>query len=157
VCVLSAPFCCQEAGVNARSFAVFRRTTQIRRSSVVRWVYGRASRSLTDERDIAAVAVHTLNGDHHRGARYVLSGPEALTQIQQVEAIGDALGRTLRREEIAPAQLKDQLDGVPDSALETWANFVQTREIVTTTMHDLTGKTGRPFAEWAHDHADDSR
>src|SRR3954453_14814098 len=54
---------------------------QIRKSGVVRWPYGQAARSLIDERDIASVAVRTLTEDGHVGARYVLSGPGALTQI----------------------------------------------------------------------------
>ena len=39
-----------------------------------------AGRALIDERDIASVAVRALTEDGHTGARYVLSGPEVLTQ-----------------------------------------------------------------------------
>lgn len=126
---------------------------QIRPSNVVRWVYGQAARSLIDERDIAAVAVRALTEEGHSGSRYVVSGPEALTQVEQVQAIGHALDRSLHWEEIPPDQLKEQLEGIPDSALDTWANFIQTPEIVTSTVHDVTGRPAHTFAEWAHAHA----
>lgn len=91
---------------------------QIRDSGVVRWPYGRAARSLIHERDVAAVAVNALTEDGHAGARHVLTGPQALTQVDQVEAIGDALGRELRWEELAREDAGRVLEGgVPDSAL----------------------------------------
>ncbi|HET6167531.1 MAG TPA: NAD(P)H-binding protein [Marmoricola sp.] len=130
---------------------------QIRRSDVVEWVYGQAARSLIDERDIAAVAVRALTGDGHGRARYVLTGPQALTQVEQVEAIGAALGREIRWHEITPSQLEDRLDNLPSSALQTWAGFVEEPEIVTSTVQDVTGRPARPFAQWARDHADDFR
>jgi uncharacterized protein YbjT (DUF2867 family) len=130
---------------------------QIRESGVVRWPYGQAARSLIHERDIAAVAVRALTEDAHTGARYVLSGPETLTQAEQAHAIGDALGRPVRWEELTREDAEDQIAGVPDTALDTWASFVETPEIVTTTVADVTSEPARPFAEWARDHADDFR
>jgi uncharacterized protein YbjT (DUF2867 family) len=127
---------------------------QIRRSDVVRWVFGRAARSLIDERDIAAVAIEALTDSRHDGARLVLSGPEAITQARQVQTIGEAIGRALRWEEIPREQVKHLLAGVPDTALDTWASFVAEPEIVTTTVGDVTGKPARPFSRWAQDNAD---
>jgi uncharacterized protein YbjT (DUF2867 family) len=130
---------------------------QIRESGVVRWPYGQAARSLIDERDIAAVAVHALTEDEHAGARYVLTGPETLTQVEQVHAIGDAIGRPLRWEELSREDAEAQITGIPDTALDTWASFVETPEVVTSTVEDVTGEPARPFAEWARDHAQDFR
>jgi uncharacterized protein YbjT (DUF2867 family) len=130
---------------------------QIRAGDVVRWVYGEAARSLIDERDIADVAVLALTGDHHVGARHVLTGPATVTQAEQVQAIGDAIGRSLRWEEIRPEDVHDQLSGVPDSALDTWASFVANPEIVTSTVRELTGRDARSFAQWARDNADEFR
>lgn len=56
----------------------------------------------TDERDLAAVAVRVLGEDGHAGAEYVVTGPQSLTQAEQVHTIGRALGRSLRVEEISP-------------------------------------------------------
>jgi uncharacterized protein YbjT (DUF2867 family) len=131
---------------------------QIRASGVVRWPYGRAARSLIHERDIAAVAVRALTEDGHAGARYVLTGPETLTQAEQVRAIGDALGRTVRWEELSREDVRHQLAGViPEEALDTWASFVTTPEIVTSTVQEITGERARPFSEWAREHVGDFR
>src|SRR3954452_20549929 len=86
---------------------------QIRDSDVVRWPYGQAARSLIHERDIAAVAVRALTEDGHAGARYVLTGPETLTQVEQVHAIGDAIGRPLRWEELSREMPKPRSLGSP--------------------------------------------
>ncbi len=123
----------------------------------MRWVYGQAARSLIDERDIADVAVLALTQDRQVRARYVLTGPATITQSEQVQAIGDALGRHLRWEEIPPADIHDELSGIPDTALDTWASFVADPEVVTPTVQELTGRRARSFAEWACDHADDFR
>jgi hypothetical protein len=42
-----------------------------------------------------------------------------------------------------------------DSALETWARFVEQPEIVTQTVDEVTGTGARTFRDWATDHADD--
>lgn len=126
---------------------------QIRQSDVVRWVYGQAARSLIDERDIAEVAVRALTEPGHSGQRYVLTGPEAFTQAEQVRAIGQAIGRDLRWQELSGEDIKDQLAGVPATALDTWASFVDDPEIVTPTVQELTGHPAHSFAEWAREHA----
>jgi uncharacterized protein YbjT (DUF2867 family) len=127
---------------------------QIRETGLVRWVYGQARRSLIDERDIAKVAVRALSEPEHAGARHVLTGPEALTQEEQVHAIGEAIRRPVRWEEIPPEAVSEQLSGVPDTALRTWASFVTQPEVVTSTILELTGRPARTFSEWARDHAD---
>ena len=131
---------------------------QIRESGVVRWPYGRAARSLIHERDIADVAVRALTEDGHAGARHVLTGPQALTQADQAEAIGEALGRPVRWEELSREDAERELAGrVPATALDTWASFVETPEVVTSTVEQVTGRPARPFAEWARDHVEDFR
>ena len=136
---------------------------QIRAGDVVRWPFGAAARSLIDERDIAAVAVRALTEDGHAGARYVLSGPAALTQAEQLAAIGQALGRRLAWAELprpAAQQMLAAAWGDPDfarSALDTWERFVTRPETVTTTVRDLTGAPARRFADWAAAHAGEFR
>jgi uncharacterized protein YbjT (DUF2867 family) len=129
---------------------------QIRDAAVVRWPYGQAARSLIDERDIAAVAVLALTEDGHAGARHVLTGPATLTQAEQARAIGEAIGRPVRFEELSREEAESRLAGqVPAGALDTWAGFVEKPEIVTTTVEDVTGRPARPFIRWARDHAAD--
>ncbi len=129
----------------------------------MRWPYGQARRSLIHEHDIAAVAVRALTEDGHAGARYVLTGPQALTQADQVRAIGTAIGRPLRWEELSRQAARADLAaafGDPDfadSALDTWAGFVSHPEPVTATVPDITGTPARAFSAWAADHAADFR
>jgi uncharacterized protein YbjT (DUF2867 family) len=133
------------------------------RTGVVRWPYGAAARSLIHERDIAAVAARVLAGDGHGGARHVLSGPEVLTQVEQVAAIGEALGRPLRYEELSPEESRRQLLGAGwpapfvEAALASWAAMVAQPEPVTTTVADVTGRPALSFREWAAEHAPDFR
>jgi uncharacterized protein YbjT (DUF2867 family) len=131
---------------------------QIRESGVVRWPYGQASRSLIHERDIADVAVRALLEERHVGARYVLSGPDALTQKAQAHALGVAIGRPVRWEELSREEAERELAGrVPETALDTWAGFVEKPEVVTDTVEEVTGRPARSFAQWAQDHADEFR
>jgi uncharacterized protein YbjT (DUF2867 family) len=68
----------------------------IRADGVVRWPYGAAETAPVDDRDVAAVAARTLYEDGHAGGDYVLTGPESLSQAEQVSIIGDVVGRRIR-------------------------------------------------------------
>jgi uncharacterized protein YbjT (DUF2867 family) len=132
---------------------------QIRAGDVVRWPYGAAARSLVDERDIAAVAVRALTEPGHEGARYVLTGPARLTQVEQLQVIATVLGRRLRWEELSRPDAKQQLVRVfgdaafAEAALDAWAAFVTRPEPVTSTVRDITGVPVRTFHQWATDNA----
>jgi len=136
---------------------------QIRVEGIVRWPYGDAARSLIHERDIAAVAVRALTEDRHTGATYVLTGPEAVTQAEQVRIIGEVVGLPVHWEELAPEVARQQLvaamgdSAFADSSLEYWARLRTEPEPVTRTVEEVTGTPARTFAEWARDHADDFR
>jgi uncharacterized protein YbjT (DUF2867 family) len=128
---------------------------QIRSGDVVRWPFGRAARSLIDERDIAAVAACALTQDGHAGERYLLSGPEVLTQVEQVTAIGKAIGRDVTWEELPRDAALEALTAAwgdatfAANALRTWEWFVDHPEVVTGTVERVTGVRARTFADWA--------
>jgi uncharacterized protein YbjT (DUF2867 family) len=136
---------------------------QIRGDGVVRWPYGAAARSLIHESDIAAVATRALTGEGHSGAKHVVTGPELLTQAEQVRTIGDVIGRPARWEDVPPEAVRDGLAAAfgdasfADHALDTWARFVDEPEIVTSTVERITGSPARTFREWVSDHAGDFR
>jgi uncharacterized protein YbjT (DUF2867 family) len=135
---------------------------QIRVGDVVRWPYGAASTAPIHERDIAAVAVRALTEQGHGGAKYVLTGPESLTQAQQVRAIGESIDRPLHFEEISPdAARKPMLALMPpwvvDMLLDVWAKLVSEPAPVTTTVAEIIGSPARTFHEWAINHADEFR
>lgn len=128
---------------------------QIRSGNVVRWPFGAAARALIDERDIAAVAVRALIGDGHAGARYLLSGPEVLTQAEQLGAIGRAVGRKLRWEELTRHAALQRLAAAwgdtafAQTALDAWEWFVDHPEPVTPMVQDITGAPAHSFPDWA--------
>lgn len=132
---------------------------EVRSSGVVRWVYGEAARSLIHEADIAAVAAHVLTSAGHDRRSYVLSGPEAVTQAEQVRLIGEALGVPARWEEADPEDVARELlpywndPQLVQEAIEAWGSFVHTPEEVTDTVRRLTGRPARSYAEWARDRA----
>ena len=128
---------------------------QIRSGDVVRWPFGAAGRALIDERDIASVAVRALTEDGHAGAKYVLSGPEVLTQAEQLAAIGEAIGRDLTWEEL-PKQAAVQAlaaawgdAGFAETAVNAWEWFVDHPETVTSVVQAITGGRAHTFADWA--------
>jgi uncharacterized protein YbjT (DUF2867 family) len=132
---------------------------QIRAGDVVRWPYLDAPTAPTDERDLAAVAVRTLCEDGHAAAEYVVTGPQSLTQAEQVHTIGRAIGRSLRVEEMSPDEARTELLPVLGSStfvnmlLNAWAAAIGQPAFVTGTYLELTGAPPRTFLEWATDHA----
>lgn len=131
---------------------------QIRAGDVVRWPYLDVPTAPIDERDIAAVAVRTLCEDVHSRAEYVLTGPESLTQFEQITVVGSVLGRSLRVEEIsAEAWLRELPSFLPPFVakylLDAWAAANGQPAFVTRKVAELTGSPARTFREWATDHA----
>jgi uncharacterized protein YbjT (DUF2867 family) len=136
---------------------------RIRAGDVVRWPYLNAPTAPTDERVLAAIAVRALCEEGHAGAEYVLTGPQSLTQAEQVHTIGRAIGRSLRVEEISPDEARSELLPVLGSStmvntlLNAWAAAIGQPAVVTSTFAELTGIPARTFLEWATDHAGDFR
>ena len=131
---------------------------QIRTGDLIRWPYLAARTAPIDERDIVAIAARALCEDGHAGADYVLTGPESLTQREQLSTIGRAIGRSLRIEEIPPDDWQRYLPGVaPKMLLDAWAATVGQPAYVTSTFAEITGTPPRTFFEWATDHAAEVR
>jgi uncharacterized protein YbjT (DUF2867 family) len=133
---------------------------QLRHGDVLRWFLPDARRALVHEADLAAVAVRALIEAGHTGRAYHLTGPEQLTQVEQLAAIGAALGRPLRFEEIDATRAATELfPGQPvdvaASIIASQAGMVAHPEPVTATVQRLLGRPALPFAQWARDHAGD--
>jgi len=131
---------------------------QIRAGEVVRWPYLAVPTAPIDERDIARVAVRVLCDGGHAGAEYVLTGPRSLSQLEQIETIGRAIGRSLRIEEISPDQARRELlillpAPVLNMLLNAWAAAAGQPAFVTSTVQELTGTPARTFLDWATGHA----
>ncbi len=134
---------------------------QIRAGDVVRWPYVAAPTAPIDDRDIAAVAVRALCEDGHAGAEYVLTGPQSLSQFEQISTIGGAIGRSLRIEEMSPEEARSEWLTFPASAvnmlLDAWAGAIGQPALVTSTVAEITGAPARTFRDWAADHAAEFR
>jgi uncharacterized protein YbjT (DUF2867 family) len=135
---------------------------QIRAGDTVRWPYLSAPTAPIDERDIAAVAVRALCDGGHGGAEYVLTGPQSLTQFEQIATIGRAIGRKLRVEEMSPDEARREwLPAWPVSVvnmlLDAWAAAICHPALITSTFQEITGSMPRTFLDWAMDHADEFR
>jgi len=114
----------------------------------------------------------------HAGLDYVLTGPQSLTQREQVAVIGASIGRQLTFDELSPEvarremiALFEQLSpktappetvarvtgNIADMLLSAYGAAVNRPALVTSTIEDVTGTPARTFREWAIEHASDFR
>lgn len=147
---------------------------QIRRGNVVRWFYGAAQTAPIHERDIAAVATRSLREAGHHEREYLVTGPQSLTQREQLAIIGETIGRPLEFDEMAPATARREVmalfeelfpsaapraaieavtGNVADMLLSAYAAAINVSALVTSTVSDVTGTQARTFRQWAIDHA----
>jgi uncharacterized protein YbjT (DUF2867 family) len=129
----------------------------IRAGDVVRWPYAAAETAPVDDRDVAAVAARTLYQDGHAGAGYVLTGPESLSQAEQVQVIADVLGRGIRFEELSPDDFRRTTERswprpVVDMLLTAWAATMGRPAFISSAVPDILG-SARTFRQWVTDHA----
>ncbi|MFL1381599.1 SDR family oxidoreductase [Nocardiopsis protaetiae] len=132
------------------------------RTGTVRAPYGEARRSLVHERDVAAVAVRALLDDGHAGRAYLTTGPESVSQRDQVRLLGAAIGVEARWEEQPRDEAAAELAALmgadfADSALAYWASLAERPEAVSRDVESVLGRPALGFGEWARDHADDFR
>jgi uncharacterized protein YbjT (DUF2867 family) len=130
----------------------------IRADGVVRWPYGAAETAPVDDRDVAAVAARTLYQEGHAGGDYVLTGPESLSQADQVRIIGEIVGRRIAFEELSPDEFRRETEGswppsVVDMLLAAWGATMGRPAYITSTVFDILGSAPRSFRRWAADHA----
>ena len=118
----------------------------------VRWPYGAAETAPVDERDVAAVAARTLYQNGYAGGDYVLTGPESLSQAEQVRIIGDVLGRQITFEELTPDEFRSETEAWPrpivDMLLDAWHAALGMPAFVTSTVFDILGSAPRTFRSW---------
>jgi uncharacterized protein YbjT (DUF2867 family) len=130
----------------------------IRTDGVVRAPYGGAATAPIAERDIASAAARVLTGDGHSKARYVLTGQQSLTQIEQAQAIGTAIGRSVRFEELPAdvfraAAAPHMPAAVVDDLLRYLAGYVGRTAEIAPDLEAITGQPATTFADWAAENA----
>lgn len=127
-------------------------------SDVIRWPYAEVPTAPIHERDIAAVAVRALCEDGRAGAEYVLTGPQSLSQSEQISIIGDVIGRPLRMEEMSSDEARSELLSIMplpviNMLLNAWSAAAGQPAWVTSTFQEITGMPARTFRNWAANHA----
>ncbi|WP_329054088.1 NAD(P)H-binding protein [Amycolatopsis sp. NBC_01488] len=121
------------------------------KTGTVRAPYGQAKRSLVHEKDVADMAIEAFTEDHAQQI-YLVTGPEALSQAEQVKIIGDALGKPVRWEEQPLGEARAHLgEEFAASALPYWASLVDEPEPVSLDVAKVTGHPARPFDDWARE------
>ncbi|MET7509479.1 NAD(P)H-binding protein [Streptomyces albidoflavus] len=130
----------------------------VRAEGVVRALYGASANACVDPGDVAEAAVRTLTEDGHAGRAYTLTGPAAVTPVEQTEQLGEVLGVPLRFEELGPERALAALRARhPEPvARALLASALRQRDgakaEVVETVRAVTGLPARPFRVWAEEH-----
>jgi uncharacterized protein YbjT (DUF2867 family) len=131
-----------------------------RNNEPIRWPLLQAPTAPIDPRDIAAVAARVLTDpkpQSHAAKSYVITGPESLTQLEQLQIIADVINRPLRYEDLSADQSRHVLSAFPPAALNmllnAWTAALGQPAYVTTTVADLLSRPAHTFREWARHNA----
>ncbi|MEU6425154.1 NAD(P)H-binding protein [Microbispora sp. NPDC046973] len=131
----------------------------VRAERTVAAPFGDVGIPVIDPADIAEVAAVTLRKDEHVGHAYELNGPAAVTPRQQAEAIGAALGESVRFVELTRAEAHAWMAAsIPEPAVETSLavlgepNAAELR--LSPGVEHVLGRAPRSFAEWARRNVD---
>ncbi|WP_405976305.1 NAD(P)H-binding protein [Streptomyces sp. NBC_00988] len=133
----------------------------VRHERTVRALYGTSPNACVDPRDIAEVAVRALTEESHAGHAYTLTGPRALTAVDQTRELGRLLGISLRFEELASDEARAALSGRwPPSVVEALLASAERQRAgakarVEDTVEMVTGSPARSFRWWAQDHIEE--
>lgn len=136
----------------------------IRARGEVHWVYPNATLNPIHERDVADAARAALVTDDHVGREYYMTGPENLTQAEQVRQIGGALGREIPFHEVPADEGRRMMveNGVP-AEIAGWVVWILGAAAekpdldVSRTVTQITGQQARTYRQWVEDHIDDFR
>lgn len=145
---------CAQFSTNALIWA-----PQIRATGAVRGAYGDAAVSPIHPRDIAAVGVRALLDAGHSEHARALTGPQSLSQRDQVRLIGEAIGVDLPWEEVSHEQARQGMiaqgapEEIPDRMLGYLAECLRQPGPSTTVVQDILGRPATPFAQWATENA----
>ncbi|MGH1553909.1 hypothetical protein ACRAWF_23915 [Streptomyces sp. L7] len=135
---------------------------QIRAGDTVRGPFADGVSAPIHEDDIAAVAERALSTPATKAWPTASPAPNPSPRPSEITAIGHAIGRDLRFDEIPVDEVGPELfPHVPPEMLpgllKAFGGSVGTTPEITTTVEDVTGVPARPFTTWAKDHADDFR
>lgn len=130
---------------------------QLRAGDVVRVQFPEVPISTIHPRDIADVAVHALQGARD-GEVLRLTGPVALTPVEQVDTLGAGIGRALTAYPMSRAETHDELfASMPApyaSAIESFfGDGIVDETSVNDTVEKVTGQAPRTLRQWVRENA----
>lgn len=127
---------------------------QVKAGDVVRGPYAQAGNAPIHPADFAAVAVEALTDDGHAGQTYRITGPESVTHAEQIRLLGEALGRSLRYEELSTDAAREAMGpyAPADALLDDWALHLDSPAPVNGIAEKITGRPGRSYLQWAQDY-----
>jgi uncharacterized protein YbjT (DUF2867 family) len=126
---------------------------QIKAGDVVSGPYASASTAPIADADISAVAVHALLTDELLGRQVPLTGPQALTNTELVDVIGDTLGRRLRYQQVPPRLVRERFIGLgfaaefADAYMALLEATVAKPALVTHGVEKILGRQAQSFGE----------
>lgn len=132
----------------------------IKSSGVVYGPYATSAQAPIHEADIAELAALTLTENGHENKIYPLTGPQALTRVEQLDTIGAAIGRPLEYREIPPQAFEKEMSKympapIIKMLLDYWSDTTKSPDKVLNTFELITKRKARILAQWAKDHASD--
>lgn len=141
--------------INSLAFAM-----QLANGDVIRAPYPDAVTAPIHEADVAEVAARVLTEDGHAGEVYDLTGPQSLTQEDQVFILAETLKRPLSFEPLDPAVVRSQMAQFMDAEFvnalfDLMAGTVGKEAAVNSLVEQLTGRPARTYEQWTIDHIKD--
>jgi uncharacterized protein YbjT (DUF2867 family) len=122
---------------------------------------GETAVPVIDPEDIAEAAATVLTTPGHEGKAYELSGPQALTTAQQVEAIGRVIGKELKYVNVPDEAARQSMlgMGMSQAYVDAMIGLIQMLrgigriEPYPNDVESLTGHKPRSFGQWAEANA----
>ncbi len=122
---------------------------QLAAGDVVQAPFSDVAPAMVDPTDIGAVAALALTTSGHDWRTYRLSGPAPLTPGDQVELLGQAMGRDLRLEPMTDDQARAEM-GVPygDAAVDIFRGHPELESEVHPGVEHLLGRPAGSLRDW---------
>lgn len=131
---------------------------QVRTGDVVSGPYAAASTAPIVDSDISAVATRALLSDDLLDRRIPLTGPQALTNTELVDVVGDVLGRPLRYQEVPPDLVRQRFIGLgfstgfADAYMGLLEATVSKPALVTNEVEKILGRPPQTFGDAIRSH-----
>ncbi|GAB3824987.1 NAD(P)H-binding protein [Kribbella italica] len=103
--------------------------------------------------DVVDAAAAALTDPRHAGHDYTLTGPQSITQAEQIRTIADALGVPVELRELTADEWRAAVPYIPapivDALLAIWAEANGSPRDVSHTVEAVADRAPRTFAQWA--------